>query len=64
MPRGRPVAPIVLSENEEVELRNLAHSRTLPHSLVQRAQIVLACAEGISRLGCDPALWAWWVANC
>ena len=47
MPRGRPVAPIVLTETEESELERVARSRTLPHSLVQRAQIVLACAEGI-----------------
>ena len=63
MPRGRPVAPIVLSENEEVELRNLAHSRTLPHSLVQRAQIVLACAEGIPGSAVTRRLGVW-VANC
>lgn len=48
MPRGRPVAPIVLSESEEAQLQSLARSRTLPHSLVQRAQIVLACAQGIA----------------
>ena len=47
MPRGRPVAPIVLSESEESELRSLARSRSLPHSLVQRAQIVLVSAEGV-----------------
>ena len=47
MPRGRPVARISLSESEESELRSLARSRTLPHSLVLRAQIVLACAEGV-----------------
>ena len=47
MPRGRPVDPIVLSESEESELRSLVRSRSLPHSLVQRAQIVLASAEGV-----------------
>jgi putative transposase len=46
MPRGRPVAPIVLNESEESELSSIARSRSLPHSLVQRAQIVLACAAG------------------
>ena len=38
--------PLTLSESEESELGSLARSRTLPHSLVLRAQIVLACAEG------------------
>lgn len=46
MPRGRPVAPIVLSDDEKSQLLSIANSRSLPHGLVQRAQIVLACAEG------------------
>jgi putative transposase len=46
MPRGRPIAPIVLSDDEKSQLLSLARSRSLPHGLVQRAQIVLACAEG------------------
>ena len=46
MPRGRPVTPLTLSESEESELGSLARSRTLPHSLVLRAQIV-PCAEGV-----------------
>ena len=46
MPRGRPVAPIVLCDDEKLQLLSLATSRSLPHGLVQRAQIVLSCAEG------------------
>ena len=46
MPRGRPVAPVVLTDDEETQLLSLANSRSLPHGLVQRAQIVLACARG------------------
>lgn len=46
MPRGRPVAPIVLNDDEKMQLMSLANSRALPHGLVQRAQIVLACADG------------------
>ena len=46
MPRGRPVAPIVLDDDEKMQLMSLAKSRALPHGLVQRAQIVLACADG------------------
>ena len=46
MPRGRPVAPMVLNDDEKLQLLSLANSRALPHGLVQRAQIILACAEG------------------
>jgi putative transposase len=46
MARGRPVAPIQLNDEERTQLMSLANSRSLPHGVVQRAQIVLACAEG------------------
>ena len=46
MPRGRPMEPVVLTDDEESQLFSLANSRSLPHGLVQRAQIVLACARG------------------
>ncbi len=46
MPRGRPTLPVVLSHDERAHLISLANSRALPHSLVQCAQIVLACADG------------------
>ena len=45
---GRPMAPLQLSADEESQLQSLAGSRTLPHAIVQRAQIVLACAAGDS----------------
>ena len=48
MPRGRPVKAVVLTEEERAQLVSLANSRSLPHGLVRRAQIVLACAEGES----------------
>jgi transposase len=38
--------PLVLSENDVRELKSIANSRSMPHSLVQRAQIVLACGAG------------------
>jgi putative transposase len=38
--------PLDLSEDEVEQLQALAHSRSLPHSIVQRAQIVLACGAG------------------
>lgn len=46
MPRGRPTTPVILNDEEKDHLTSLAHSRSLPHGIVQRAQIVLACAEG------------------
>jgi putative transposase len=46
MPGGRPVAAIELDEDKKSQLLSIARSRSLPHGLVQRAQIVLACAEG------------------
>ncbi|WP_370594449.1 helix-turn-helix domain-containing protein [Synechococcus sp. CBW1108] len=38
--------PLVLSDDEVQQLNALAHSRSLPHSIVRRAQIVLACGAG------------------
>lgn len=46
MPRGRPVASLSLSAEENTQLLSIANSRSLPHGIVQRAQIVLASAEG------------------
>jgi putative transposase len=46
MPRGRPIAPLSLNEEEKVDLLSIANSRSLPHGIVSRAQIVLACSEG------------------
>ena len=46
MPRGRPIEPLVLNADETMQLHSLAHSRALPHGLVQRAKIILACAAG------------------
>ena len=38
--------PLVLSDDEVQHLQALASSRSLPHSIVQRTQIVLACSAG------------------
>ena len=46
MPLGRPMPPLVLSDDEIQQLQSLASSRSLPYSIVQRAQIVLACGAG------------------
>ena len=49
MPRGRPVTPVVLNDDEKSQLLSLVPGGE-PHGLVQRAQIVLACAQGDAEL--------------
>ncbi len=46
MRTGRRKAPIVLSKEEDEQLKSIANSRSLPHALVSRAQIVLMAAQG------------------
>lgn len=48
MALGRPKAAVELSELERAQLLELARSRSYPFSIVQRAQIVLSCADGAS----------------
>jgi len=43
---GRPLAPLILSDADRQELKGIANSHTMPHSIVMRAKIVLACASG------------------
>ncbi|MYE21109.1 MAG: helix-turn-helix domain-containing protein, partial [Synechococcus sp. SB0662_bin_45] len=63
---GHPPIPISLGEGEKEKLRSGAHSCTLGHGMVQRAQIVPACAEGESqvmiakRLGVSPVTVGKW----
>lgn len=45
---GRPKQPVTLSKDERLQLESIAGSRSLPHGLVVRAQIVLMAAEGKS----------------
>ena len=45
---GRPKAPITLTDEERSQLESISRSRTLPHALVRRSQIVLLAAEGAS----------------
>lgn len=40
-----PSYPILLSEQQALDLRQLVRRHKTPHALVQRAQIVLAAAE-------------------
>lgn len=44
---ARPTTPIILSPNQEEYLQMIAGSRQIPHSLVQRVEIVLQAAEGV-----------------
>ena len=46
MPRGRPSNPSFSRTTRKIGLLSLANSRSLPHGVVRRAQIVLACAQG------------------
>jgi putative transposase len=46
MPTGRPWSPLELSADEVNQLQSLAGARTLPHSIVYRAQIVLGRGAG------------------
>jgi len=48
MPR-QVKAPIALTEDEKLELQKYANSRSLPHSLVMRAKIILLANEDLKR---------------
>jgi len=48
MKTGRPKKPLTLTSDERGQLESLAASRSLPHGLVRRAQIVLLSAEGMT----------------
>jgi putative transposase len=45
---GRPKTPLILSDEEYLQLKAVAKSRSLPHGLVTRARLVLLAAEGIA----------------
>jgi transposase len=45
---GRPNTALVLSAAEKSDLQSIVRSRSMPHSLVRRAKIVLLSAEGES----------------
>ncbi len=46
MARRRPKVALCLSADERAQLQSIANSRSLPHALVRRVQIVLASADG------------------
>ena len=45
---GRPIPPLLLTAQVQEELQTWSRSRTLPHGLVRRAQVILLAAEGLS----------------
>jgi len=45
---GRPKKPLVLDEEQRMQLVTLSHSRSVPHGLVERANVILFAAQGIS----------------
>lgn len=45
---GRPKKPLVLDEEQRIQLVSLARSRALSHGMVQRAKIVLLAADGVT----------------
>jgi len=47
MAKGRPKLPIILTQEDSLQLTSLARSRSLPHALVTRARIVLMAAGGL-----------------
>ena len=47
MKPGRPIPPLVLSAKEKAELEKTVRQRTAAHSNVQRAHVILLCAQGI-----------------
>jgi putative transposase len=47
MRTGRPKKPIILTEEAEEQLKSLSSSRSLPHSIVNRARIILMAADNV-----------------
>ncbi len=43
---GRPLVPFELSEQTREQLQSITNSRSMPHGLVRRAEIVLLAADG------------------
>ena len=56
MPRGRPKEELTMSPSEREQLVTMTRSRSLPHPLVRRAQIVLMAAEGSNDIAIGDAL--------
>src|SRR5690349_4236211 len=49
--RGRPIAPLLLSDEERETLQRYARRVRIDRRLAFRARIILACSEGASNRG-------------
>lgn len=56
MARGRPKLELTMSPSEREQLLSMTRSRSLPHALVRRAQIVLMSADGLTDIAIGEAL--------
>ena len=56
MPRGRPKVALMLSASERDQLLAMTRSRSLPHALVRRAQIVMMSVDGANNVAIADAL--------
>jgi transposase len=57
--RGRPKAPLILTEDEREVLERWARRRTSAQALALRARIVLACADGATNKAVAERLGIW-----
>src|SRR5215216_5700315 len=57
--RGRPKAPLVLTDEERQTLERWARRRTSAQALALRARIVLACAQGATNVAVATRLGIW-----
>lgn len=48
MHRGRPLQPLTVTDDVRNQLESMANSRSLPYSLVRRAQIILMSDDGMT----------------
>ena len=48
MPRGRPLEPLTITDEQQQQLDSIARSNTMPYSLVLRTRMILASAEGLT----------------
>ena len=48
MPRGRQLPPLVLTGEQREQLTTVSQSTSMPYGLVQRARIVLTCAQELT----------------
>jgi ribosomal protein L1 len=54
---ARPGIAIALSEDERSQLQSMSRSRSLPHSLVRRARIVVLAADGATNAHIAQQCW-------